>query len=106
LLRPPPFEPPLRDTARWPADGCSGARSRARLRPLSLLPDEPIELEPDDEEDPADEPPEELDPPPPPRSVPDPELEPVVFGREPACPAHAGVRLSANAAATTPTVSL
>ena len=60
-------------------------------------------MEPDDE---LPEDPEEELPPSPPRETAEPVEEPVVFGREPACPAQAGARLSVKAAATAPMVNV
>jgi len=77
------------------------------VEPLLELPESiepPEDVEPDEEDEPDEElPDDEL--PPPPRGAADPELEPVVFGREPACAHTAGATLNVNAAATMPTVS-
>jgi hypothetical protein len=63
-------------------------------------PDEPIEPEDEEPEEPDEDP-----PPSPPLETAEPVDEPVVFGRDPACPAQAGARLSVKAAATAPMVN-
>jgi hypothetical protein len=90
----------------WPEDGRSGARDDPYDEKSDDPPEDPAD-EPDDEEDPADEDPDdpELDPESPPRGAADPVVSLPPLGRDPACPAHAGVRLNAKAAATVPIVS-
>jgi hypothetical protein len=105
---PPPFEPPPRRCCSARSERGAGCRSGRALPPIQPAFDpelsEPLVADP-----------EVLEPPPPlegaegadpplSRGTADPTVSPF-DGRDPACPAHTGARLSVKADAISPTVS-
>jgi hypothetical protein len=107
---PPPFEPPPRRCCSARSDRGAGCRSGRALPPIQpafdpeLSEPEPLLADPDVVEPPPDGAGAEGADPPLSRGAADPTVSPF-DGRDPACPAQTGARLSVKAEAISPTVS-